>query len=387
MIFNISKLSKEECREERKKYSNQRKELQEREEEKEKNLETQRREEERKEEILQIERDKKQSEQAKKELDEMNKELEEIVVLIDEDSDQIQEIHNPNSVIFVEFWSFDLDEIKSLTKNLYIQKLFEINNKRLENYWIISKFNRRHQQEFVGYLMRFGLKGNDYRILYNLIKERYRRRYGNNVISHSQEDFVHYGEKFSEFWKFLLMFKNLRNKPHFLLNFNSAEKIRWCIDSIARIDYLFRKASNHPGNYLYDKNENYLRYLEEIQKTHNWNYRDDYLLLKWVLKYGFNKYLNIANSVIWIKTNPRIIKFVQENNIDIDNTQLIMQHFDYKMLWENLYERVFRFDIVSERKINIRCNRKKLMWELKTQIEEFLRNRVNFILKFDPVVN
>ena len=97
--------------------------------------------------------------------------------------------------------------------------------------------------------------------------------------------------------------------------------------------------------------------------------------------------MNIANSVIWIKTNPRIIKFVQENNIDIDNTQLIMQHFDYKMLWENLYERVFRFDIVSERKINIRCNRKKLMWELKTQIEEFLRDRVNFFLSFDPVVN
>jgi hypothetical protein len=101
-----------------------------------------------------------------------------------------------------------------------------------------------------------------------------------------------------------------------------------------------------------------------------------------VLNHGFGNYSKISNANRWLKTNSRVEKIAQERKLQ-SNPEELIRLFDFKMPWESLFERVYKYDIVNTRRnIFQRAEVKDKMRGLKRQLEKFLASRIDFLIEF-----
>ena len=153
-------------------------------------------------------------------------------IIIDTEAFEKSQADNLMKESITPFFEFPIEEIKKLTTDrLYIQ-LFEINNRKQENFWTILGFNRRQQREFMGFVTRYGWKDCNPSILYNLIASVSRIRKNFTLHTLPLSVFTNYANKIFSFLKFIYSFPELRIQPHFLFNHNWARKIMFCINSI-----------------------------------------------------------------------------------------------------------------------------------------------------------
>ena len=278
--------------------------------------------------------------------------------------------------------TFDLDLANRYTrKNLFIELIKMHNSKNYENCECLG-LNRNQQKEFITLLMRYGLKDNTIEPLYLVAESMKDSKKKMAVCSVSKDTFVMYGKNIIEFIEFLMLDSKFRSTPHFILNGNTAQNVKYCIQSVHNLSKIFSSARNRVDNLLFNGSEEYLENVRDISQNFNWTYQDDFNLLSWVYVYGFQNYKCISNSQRWLKTNSKIIGYAEINDLNNDLLQVIYK-LDYKMPWECLFERVFDFDIIKARRILFQKDEiKDKMITLKKQLEKFLSERVKFILDF-----
>lgn len=235
-------------------------------------------------------------------------------------------------------------------------------------------------------LMRYGWKGGNLAALYKVILTINHYRKNLTVTEQSLKDFCNYGNKILEFARFL-MFQNFKDKPVCIFNFNTTEKLWYCIRSIDILEKIYVATEKHPQHYLFKNHKEYVKNLRMIvdseELVKNWSHKDDFILISWVLNHGFSNYSKISNANRWLKTNPRVDKVAQEKKL-YDKPEVLIRMFDYKMPWESLYERVYKFDIVNERRnVFKKTEVKEKMRALKRKLEKFLESRIDFLIEFE----
>ena len=78
-------------------------------------------------------------------------------------------------------------------------------------------------------LIRYGYRGNQLKSLYKMIKAVSHYKKNMRILSMPQENFYSYGKLVLEFVEFLNLVPQLKTIPHFILNWNTASKVRFCI--------------------------------------------------------------------------------------------------------------------------------------------------------------
>ncbi|CAI2360571.1 unnamed protein product [Moneuplotes crassus] len=281
------------------------------------------------------------------------------------------------------FYKFEMDMIKKVTNNKFIWTLIEINNDRTEKYCSILGVNRQYQKEFMMFIMRYGWKEAHIESIYKMIKFISRKNRYVTIQNLDYPTFYKFAVKVIEFLKFMNLFKELKDKPHFIFNGNSAEKVMFCIKSTRRLEKMYYNGERNENNCLFGQEEEYFQNLREIQKTYNWNHKDDFILVSCVLNFGLYDYTRISNANRWLKTNEIVQKISCEKGID-NNPNAILKEFGYKMPWESLYQKVFKYDIVSAKRSHYPPNSlKSQMAILKNQLEKFLDQRIKILLNHD----
>lgn len=192
--------------------------------------------------------------------------------------------------------------------------------------------------------------------------------------------FYEYGSKIIEFIEFLTLVPQFRHTPHFILNWNSAHKIKYCIYSIHKLEKFYMLGKRSPSGLLFNEHEKYKMNIEQLNLKFNWSMKDDFILLSSVLDHGFNNYRRISNALRWVITCPKIVEFATEKGFPTEPHR-VLKEMNYKMAWECLYERVFSFDIVKARKFEIpRHEVKSEMMRLKKELETFMKHRIELII-------
>jgi len=193
--------------------------------------------------------------------------------------------------------------------------------------------DRTEQTEFMTMLMRYGYRGNSLNSLLRMVKtvNAYKKKL--KLANLPQETLIIYGKKIIDFLEFLTLIPQLRNIPHFILNWNSANTVKYCIFSIQKLERLYLLAKRREDNCLFDCHEIYIHNITQLTKTHNWNHKDDYILLSSVLDHGFNNYRRISNSLRWLKTSPKVIEYAERKGV-LPEPHKVLKEMEYKMAWE-----------------------------------------------------
>lgn len=76
-------------------------------------------------------------------------------------------------------------------------------------------------------LMRYGFKGRSLSSLYKMVQTVGKCYKKLKLMDLSEDYFVNYGNRVLEFVEFLMLSPKMSNIPHFILNWNSAEKVRY----------------------------------------------------------------------------------------------------------------------------------------------------------------
>ena len=128
-------------------------------------------------------------------------------------------------------------------------------------------------------LTRYGYRGNNLKSLYKMIKAVNQYRKNMRILAMPNENFFQYGKIILKFLDFLNLVPQFRNIPHFILNWNSASKVQYCIYSIQKIEKLYLSAKRSENQCLFNNHEKYVHNITSTNKTHAWTFTDDFLLL------------------------------------------------------------------------------------------------------------
>jgi hypothetical protein len=175
-----------------------------------------------------------------------------------------------------------LRKLNKLTTNKFFLRLLEIHNFGMHNHCVILNFSPIQQKEFITMLMRYGWKGGNLAALYKVIQTINHYRKNMTVTEQPLKDFCNFGNKILEFARFL-MFQNFRDKPMCIFNYNTTEKLWYCIKSIDILEKLYIEAEKHSEHYIFNKHKDYLENLVKIGFVNGnekkWSHRDDYILV------------------------------------------------------------------------------------------------------------
>ena len=137
---------------------------------------------------------------------------------------------------------FDLSIVEKFTHKKFIAELTKVNNNReLENFTCFG-LDRAQQKEFMTMLMRYGFKGRSLSSLYKMVQTLSKCHKRLKLMDLSEEYFVNYGNRILEFIEFQMLSPKMSNIPHFILNYNSAEKVKYCIRSIQMLERVYANA-------------------------------------------------------------------------------------------------------------------------------------------------
>lgn len=174
---------------------------------------------------------------------------------------------------------FNLDRIMKYTTNKMFIELIKIHTDKSYEKLVCMGFSRRQQQEFMTMLMRFGFKGSSLFSLYKIIMTINEYKRNLSVTEQPIECFVNYGNRILEFIEFLSLFPDTKSCSHFILNGNSAEKVKYCINSIQKLERIFMLTYKTEDKCIFKGHPDYLRNLKMVSETKDWDHSDDYLLL------------------------------------------------------------------------------------------------------------
>ena len=281
---------------------------------------------------------------------------------------------------------YPIDQIWNLTSNRNIINAIIMHN-HFHHYdhdsVIYSNFNNGERQEFMKFVLMYGLSTRDKNFLYNKLNHWYSKHF-NTLIFKKQFDFYEYT---AFIWDFLLVLNHLdstRNLPHYLLNYKSSKQVIERIENISLLRAIYNEYKIFPNQFIIETSE----YFESFKKNQfKWNLYDDFLLIVNILDYGYDQWSLISNSNRWLLT------FECDEIYNIDpNSKAFNEKWQnycvgiYNEPWEILHHKITN-ELIQNLRIEIfKKAKNKTIWlqdvikQKKYEWEKFLEQRTFFLI-------